>query len=125
MFASTPLYRKHLRAKYTSASEFRVNVTPRAERDFALLLDAINAAYSATARKWYMGLREAIFSLERQPNRCPETPENSKLRHLLYGRRPHVYRVIYRVIESSKQVDILHIRHGARQKFKRSEVNYR
>src|ERR1035438_9323143 len=25
MFASTPLYRKHLRAKYSSASEFRIN----------------------------------------------------------------------------------------------------
>jgi hypothetical protein len=27
MFASTPLYRKHLRAKYSSASEFRFNGT--------------------------------------------------------------------------------------------------
>jgi mRNA-degrading endonuclease RelE of RelBE toxin-antitoxin system len=34
---------------------------------------------------------------------------------LLYGRKPHVYRVIYRVLEKQKRVDVLHIRHGARQ----------
>src|ERR1035438_9093147 len=28
MFASTPLYRKHLRAKYSSASEFRLSLAP-------------------------------------------------------------------------------------------------
>ncbi|HUJ23657.1 MAG TPA: type II toxin-antitoxin system RelE/ParE family toxin [Bryobacteraceae bacterium] len=99
-----------------------VNVTARAERDLALLFDLINAEHSDDALKWYQGLKEAIFSLEEQPNRCPETPENSKLRHLLYGHKPHVYRVIYRITEKPKQVDILHIRHGARQRFKRSEV---
>jgi plasmid stabilization system protein ParE len=101
---------------------YLVNVTARAERDFALLFYAINAEHSDAALKWYRGLKEAILSLEEQPNRCPETPENAKLRHLLYGHKPHVYRVIYRVTEKSKQVDVLHIRHGARQKSKRSEV---
>jgi plasmid stabilization system protein ParE len=101
---------------------YLVNVTVRAERDLALIFDAINAEHSEAAVKWYRGLKEAILSLEEQPNRCPETPENSKLRHLLYGHKAHVYRVIYRVTERPKQVELLHIRHGARQKFKRSEV---
>jgi toxin ParE1/3/4 len=101
---------------------YLVNLTVRAEGDLALLFDAINAERSAAALKWYMGLKEAILSLEEQPNRCPETPENIKLRHLLYGHKPHIYRVIYRVTEKSEQVDVLHIRHGARQRFKRSEV---
>jgi plasmid stabilization system protein ParE len=78
---------------------YRVNVTARAERDLALIFDAINAEHSEAALKWYRGLKEAILSLEQQPNRCPETPENSKLRHLLYGHKPHIYRLIYRVIE--------------------------
>jgi hypothetical protein len=30
--------------------------------------------------------------------------------------------VIYRIIESMKRVEILHIRHGARRKFKRSDL---
>ena len=67
-------------------------------------------------------LKEAILSLEEQPNRCPKTPENATLRHLFYGNKPHIYRVIYRVTGKPKQVEVLHIRHGARQSFKRSEV---
>jgi toxin ParE1/3/4 len=101
---------------------YLVSVTARAERDLVLLFDAINAERSDAALKWYKGLKKAILSLEEQPNRCPETPENAKLRHLLYGHKPHVYRVIYRVTEKTKQVDVLHIRHGARQRFKRSEI---
>jgi hypothetical protein len=45
------------------------------------------------------------------------TPENSKLRHLLYGHKPHIYRAIFRVMEKQKLVEVLHIRHGARSGF--------
>lgn len=99
-----------------------VEVAAREARDLVLLFDAIDAEHSDAALKWYRGLKEAILSLEEQPNRSPETPENPKLRHLLYGHKPHIYRVIYRVTEKSKQVDVLHIRHGARKRFKRSEI---
>jgi mRNA-degrading endonuclease RelE of RelBE toxin-antitoxin system len=34
----------------------------------------------------------------------------------------HQYRVIYRVLEQRKQVDVLHIRHGARRRFRASEI---
>ena len=101
---------------------YLVNLTVRAERDLALIFDAINSEHSDAAIKWYRNLKEAILSIEEQPNRCPETPETPRLRHLLYGHLPHVYRVIFRVTEKSKKVDVLHIRHGARQSFKRSEV---
>lgn len=88
-----------------------------------LLFDRINAEHSDAALKWYRGFKEAILSLQERPNRCPKTPENTKLRHLLYGHKPLIYRVIYRIVESSKKVEVLHIRHGARQRFKRSEVS--
>ena len=101
---------------------YLINVTVRAERDLALLFDAINAGQSEAAFKWYRGLKEAILSLEEHPERCAETPENTRLRHLLYGHRPHIYRVIYRVTEKSSKVDVLHIRHGAREGFNRSDV---
>ena len=92
---------------------YRVNVTARAERDLALLFDEINAWQSDAALKWYRGLKQAILSLEKIPNRCPETSsENANLRHLLYGHKPHVYRIIYRLSEKTKHVDVLHIRHG-------------
>jgi toxin ParE1/3/4 len=92
-----------------------VKVTARAERDLALLFHAINAEDSDAALKWYLGLKKSIISLEHNPNRCPRTPENRNLHHLLYGSKPHIYRVIYRLSERRKQVDVLHIRHGARR----------
>lgn len=95
-----------------------VRTTSRAERDLDLLYEGINAADSVAAQRWYDGLKRAILSLAARPNRCPVTPENKKLRHLLYGHKPHVYRVIYRVNEPRKQVDVLHIRHGATRRFR-------
>ena len=99
-----------------------VNITSRAERDLAHLYRKINAEYSDLALKWYRGLKEAILSLEEQPNRCPITWKSDKLRHLFFGHKPHIYRVIYRVLEKQKLVEVLHIRHGARQKLKPSDL---
>jgi len=99
-----------------------VSVTTRATRDLALVFETIHAESSDAALKWYQGLQEAIFSLEEQPNRCPKTPEDPKLSHLLYGYNHRVYRVICRVTQKSKRVDVLHIRHGARQQFLSSDV---
>jgi toxin ParE1/3/4 len=97
---------------------YLVNITSRAERDLAHLYGEINAEHSDAALKWYRGLKEAILSLEDHPNRCPATPEKKQLRHLPYGHKPHLYRVIFRVLGKQKQVDVLHIRHGARRKLK-------
>jgi plasmid stabilization system protein ParE len=101
---------------------YLVNLTVRAERDLALLYLQIDAEDSDAALKWYRGLKEAILSLEVRPNRCPVTPESDKFRHLLYGNKPHIYRVIYRVLQEQKQVEVLHIRHGARRRFKGPDV---
>jgi toxin ParE1/3/4 len=100
-----------------SGRAYLVNITVRAERDFAHLYNDINAQDSDAAFKWYQGLKAAILTLENHPNRCAMAPENANLRHLLYGHKPHIYRVIYRVIERRKQVDVLHIRDGARRGF--------
>ena len=97
---------------------YLVNLTSRAERDLAHLYSHIMAADSVGALKWYRRLKEAILSLDEQPSRCPATPESHRLRHLLYGRKPHIYRVIYRVLEKGQQVEVLHIRHGARRVFR-------
>ena len=101
---------------------YLVNVTTRAERDLAYLYDEKTAEQRDAALKWYRGLKEAILSLQKYPNRCPITRENANLRQLLYGKKPYVYRVIYRILERRKQVDVLHIRHGARRKFRASDL---
>ncbi|MFY9752885.1 MAG: type II toxin-antitoxin system RelE/ParE family toxin [Candidatus Acidiferrales bacterium] len=101
---------------------YAVNITARAERDLAILYEQINAQNSHAALKWYRRLKRSILSLESQPKRCPVTRRRGNLRHLLYSRKPHIYRVIYRVIERRKQVEVLHIRHGARQNLKPSDL---
>ena len=101
---------------------YLVNITPRAERDFGDLFLEINAGESEAAFQWYRGLQEAILTLSDSPDRSPVTPEKKLIRHLLYGNKPHIYRVIYRVIERQKRVDILHVRHGARQRFSASDI---
>lgn len=93
---------------------YRVEIVPRAQRDLLHLFERINARSSDAALIWYRGLKEAIRSLQNNPQRCPTTQESKGLRHLLYGNKPNVYRVIYRVVEAQKEVDILHIRLGPR-----------
>jgi plasmid stabilization system protein ParE len=41
---------------------------------------------------------------------------------LLYGHKPHIYRAIFRVLEKQKRVEVLHVRHGARRRFKDADV---
>jgi plasmid stabilization system protein ParE len=89
---------------------YLVSITRRAERDFASLYVKIDAEHSDAALNWYRGLKEAILSLAEMPNRCPVTQENNQLRHLLYGHKHHIYRVVFRVLEKSKRVEVLHIR---------------
>jgi plasmid stabilization system protein ParE len=93
---------------------YLVNISLRADRDLAHIYHFIHAEDSRGAWEWYRGLRSAILSLEELPNRWPATHESSKLRHILYGSKPHIYRVIYRVHERQKRVEVLHIRHGKR-----------
>ena len=71
-------------------------------------------------------MEQSIFLLALYPDRCPVIPEarraKRKLRHLLYGKKPYVYRVIYVVEEARQTVWVLTIRHGARRKLKPSDV---
>lgn len=46
---------------------YRVNISARAQRCLALLFTAIEAESSDAALAWYLGLKEAILSLERTP----------------------------------------------------------
>ncbi|MGA3159847.1 MAG: type II toxin-antitoxin system RelE/ParE family toxin [Terracidiphilus sp.] len=101
---------------------YLIDITDRAERDLDSVFEEIHASDSEAALKWYKGLYEAILTLERLPHRCPSTRENRQFRHLLYGHKPHVYRVIYRILDKQKLVEVLHVRHGARREFTASDL---
>jgi mRNA-degrading endonuclease RelE of RelBE toxin-antitoxin system len=105
---------------------YRVEFAARAARDLEILYVEKNAQESPTAASWFNALEEAIYALEKRPSRCPVAPEarklKRKLRHLLYGKKPHVYRVIYEVEEQRQTVWVLTIRHGARRKIQTSDL---
>jgi toxin ParE1/3/4 len=94
--------------------EFLVELTDRAGRDLEAIYRYIHAESSERAFEWFNGLEAAIFNLASQPERGTRTPENPELRELLYGNKPHVYRVIYRIEKRAGKLMVLHIRHGAR-----------
>jgi len=96
---------------------FRVDLTERAARDLRHLYRIINAEHSAQARAWFNGLERVILSLDENPARGSVAPEDANLRHLFYGRRRNVYRIIYAINERSRVATVLHIRHGARDAF--------
>jgi toxin ParE1/3/4 len=95
----------------------------RALSDLPYLYEWIGAESGEAAAQWYNGLEDAIYSLEEQPARCPRTPESDRYRHLLYGHKPHIYRVIYRVLEKQKQVDVLHITSRGNARLRSREIN--
>jgi toxin ParE1/3/4 len=105
---------------------YLVEFAARAARDLEILYKEKNAAESHAAARWYNGLEEAVYALASFPQRCPVAPEarraKRKLRHLLYGKKPNVYRAIYEVDEELQTVWVLTIRHGARRKVKASEL---
>ena len=92
-------------------------MTRRAERDLYDLYQRISEDDSTAAARWFNGLERVIYTLERFPRRYPAAPESKKarrrLRHLLYGAKRDVYRVIYEINESRKIVRVLTIRHTA------------
>ncbi len=100
---------------------YLVELTLRAERDLDYLYQRISADDSAVAARWFNGLEEAIYTLERLPRRCPVAPESQKakrrLRHLLYGAKRDVCRVVYEIDELRKAVRVLTIRHAAMDEF--------
>jgi toxin ParE1/3/4 len=105
---------------------YRVEFAARAARDLEILYVEKNAVESPAAARWYNALEETVYALETRPNRCPVAPEarklKLKLRHLLYGKKPHVYRIIYEVGEQRQTVWVLTIRHGARRKIQTSDL---
>ncbi len=78
----------------------------------------IEAETSDHAAAWFNGLCAAIATLREMPQRCPIIPEDANTRHLLYGNKPHVYRIIFRIDDPNQLVNILTVRHGARSAYK-------
>ena len=95
--------------------EYRIKLTPRAQKDAEELYRWVVRQAPFQGSIWYNGLIRALKSLARNPNRCPVSPEGLELgkpvRQLLYGKRP--YRILFWI--KDQEVHILHIRRGSRE----------
>ena len=100
---------------------YRVRLTERSQKDLRAIYAYIQADHSDKALAWYLRLKQEILTLREFPDRCPITPEDSCLRHLLFGKRAHVYRVIYRVVEAESHVEVLHVRSAGLPEFSPGE----
>jgi toxin ParE1/3/4 len=96
---------------------FRVRLLPEAAEDAEKLYWRVVEVAPLRGQEWYNGLIAALYTLNSNPRRCPivSDPPLSKrqVRHLLYGTKPHVYRILFRVLEEHQTVEVLPIRHGA------------
>jgi len=97
---------------------YEVRLAKRAINDLRHIYKTIEADTSQAADVWFRGLELAIFSLETHPARGAIAPERPYLRHLLYGNKPHIYRILYSINENLKVINIAQIRHGARRPLK-------
>jgi len=102
--------------------EFKIEITPQAEADIEEAYRYIQAHAPEAAIRWVRRLREQIASLSLMPTRCPLAPEAGvlgvELRQLLFGRRSGTYRIIYRIVAGNQVVQVLAVRHGAREQMR-------
>jgi len=93
---------------------YRIRFARRAARDLDQLYDSINAPESEAAVRWFLKLQETIGLLASSPRMGMVTHEHALRRQLVYGNKPHFYRVIYEVDDAAHLVTVLQIRHGKR-----------
>jgi plasmid stabilization system protein ParE len=103
---------------------FRVEISAQAERDAEAILEWLLSQHSGqTGIDWFLALDDAFGSLAEFPERCPIAPESVRfpfeVRQLLYGRKPHLYRILFTI--QADTVHVLHIRHGRRKRVAPSE----
>ena len=104
---------------------FRVEVSAQAEADAEAILDwLLSEGAGETGIRWFLALRDTISSLAAFPERSALAPEHARfsfeVRQLLYGRKPHVYRILHTI--EGETVKVLHIRHARQASSERIRV---
>lgn len=103
---------------------YQVRLQPAAVEDLdgAYQYAAQNAP--TPAARWLKRFQTALQTLEHNPERCPLAPENAKsrriLRQYLFGKRPHVFRVIYTI--EGNTVWVLRIRRAQRRTLRAEDL---
>jgi plasmid stabilization system protein ParE len=97
--------------------QYQVIITPSAKADIFETNAWLLENHPDIAEKWLWETSQKITSLSKFPERCPVSPENEAfdvtIRQLIYGKKPHTYRVLFSIQE--EKVYVLRVR-STRQK---------
>ncbi len=97
--------------------QYEVIITPSGKADIFETNTWLLENYPQLADKWLWETSKAVTSLAKMPERCVVSPESAafdvEVRQLLYGKKPHVYRILFSIRET--KVFVLRVRH-TRQK---------
>ena len=101
-----------------SARKYDIIFAPTAAEDLADILKWLEDEAPQAVREWHGSIKAQIETLKRLPKRYPLALENAlwgnePIRQLLFKGYPSKYRILFTV--KGQQVQILNIRHGARQ----------
>ena len=103
---------------------YSVKLMPRAAADAERIYRTVVQQAPISGQEWYNRFIDSLYSLGTFPERCEVVESVSRpastVRKLLYGRKPHTYRVYFDIVELT--VRILHIRHGARREPRRRDL---
>ena len=105
---------------------YRVSLSVPAETDAYAAFERIREAAPMHAEQWLVRLFMAIDTLSQNPARCPVIAEAEELgfsaRHLLYGKRRGLYRIIFDIREEERHVRVLRIWHSSRDAITAADV---
>lgn len=95
---------------------YEVVVQPVAEAELEEAYRYIWKDSPERAARWRVRLLAKAETLNRLPQRCPLAPENDafpdEIRQLVYGS----YRLLFTILETKREVHVVHIRHGKRRR---------
>jgi len=103
---------------------FQAVFTRRANTDLAAMEMWLTQCGLPAVRRWRVRLLRIIENLEADPHRYPQAAEAADvgidLREALFGRRPHVHRILFSMDEQT--VTIQRIRHAAQDQISQDDV---
>jgi plasmid stabilization system protein ParE len=94
---------------------YKVALSETAEADLDEILAWLIERHAGLGGlRWFEELESAVYSLREFPQRCPLVKRDWRVkfeaRELFYGKKPHVFRILFRIID--EQVIVLRIRRG-------------
>lgn len=106
--------------------KYPVIVEASAKRDIESQYLFLKQHSPSAAVKWFNGISAAVSALEMMPNLHGIAPESKEfritIRHAIYGRRKHRYRILFSVVRD--RVHVLHVRHGAQNVMSAEDIRF-